>query len=88
MLAGPKQAVSGPNEPPRSVRPGHRGQLARLIRERPVFVNLAARRIRVLRNAHNVREYINIRGVFPWEDGRLAFRPVAADLDNGIAEPG
>src|SRR5580692_4997410 len=45
MLAGPNQAVSGPNEPPRSVGPGHRGQLARLIRERPVFVNLAARRI-------------------------------------------
>jgi hypothetical protein len=40
MLAGPKQAVSGPNEPP-PAEPGHRGQLARLIRERPDFVNLA-----------------------------------------------
>jgi hypothetical protein len=41
MLTGPKRAISGPNEPPR-LKPGHRGQLARLIRERPVFVNLAA----------------------------------------------
>jgi hypothetical protein len=37
MLTGPKRAISGPNEPPR-LKPGHRGQLARLIRERPVFV--------------------------------------------------
>jgi hypothetical protein len=36
----PNQAVFGPNEPPRS-KPGHCGQLARLIRERPLFVNLA-----------------------------------------------
>jgi hypothetical protein len=41
MLTDPKRAISGPNEPPR-FKPGHRGQLARLIRERPVFVNLAA----------------------------------------------
>jgi hypothetical protein len=40
MLTGPKRAISGPNEPSR-LKPGHRGQLARLIRERPVFVNLA-----------------------------------------------
>jgi hypothetical protein len=41
MLAGPKRAVSGPKRAA-PVEPGHRGQLARLIRERPVFVNLAA----------------------------------------------
>jgi hypothetical protein len=46
MLIGPKRAVSGPNEPPRH-KPGHRGQLARLIRERPVFVNLAGHWINV-----------------------------------------
>src|SRR5438874_664175 len=39
MLIGPEKAISGPNEPP-PVKPGHRGQLARLIRERLVFVNL------------------------------------------------
>jgi len=39
MLVGPEKAVSGPNEP-HPVKPGHRGQLARLIRERLVFVNL------------------------------------------------
>jgi hypothetical protein len=39
MMVGPVEAVSGPNEPP-PVKPGHRGQLARLIRERLVFVNL------------------------------------------------
>jgi len=38
MLAGSEWAVSGPNEPP-PVGPGHRGQLARLISERPLFVN-------------------------------------------------
>jgi hypothetical protein len=39
MMVGPEKAISGPNEPP-PVKPGHRGQLARLIRERLVFVNL------------------------------------------------
>ncbi len=39
MMVGPGKAISGPNEPP-PVKPGHRGQLARLIRERLVFVNL------------------------------------------------
>jgi hypothetical protein len=39
MMVGPDKAISGPNEPP-PVKPGHRGQLARLIRERLVFVNL------------------------------------------------
>ena len=39
MLVGPERAASGPNEP-LPVKPGHRGQLARLIRERLVFVNL------------------------------------------------
>jgi hypothetical protein len=39
MMVGPVKAVSGPNEPP-PVKPGHRGQLARLIRESLVFVNL------------------------------------------------
>jgi len=39
MIVGSDKAVSGPNEPP-PVKPGHRGQLARLIRERLVFVNL------------------------------------------------
>jgi len=39
MMLGPDKAISGPNEPP-PVKPGHRGQLARLIRERLVFVNL------------------------------------------------
>src|SRR3954453_9075195 len=39
MLVGPEKADTGPNEPP-PVKPGHRGQLARLIRERLVSVNL------------------------------------------------
>jgi len=39
MMVGPEEAVTGPNEPP-PVKPGHRGQLARLIRERLVSVNL------------------------------------------------
>src|SRR3954447_14780915 len=39
MMAGPEKANSGPNEPP-PIKPGHRGQLARLIRERLVSVNL------------------------------------------------
>src|SRR6202035_3104446 len=44
MLAGPKRAFFGPKRAA-PAEPGHRGQLARLIRERPVFVNQAARRI-------------------------------------------
>jgi hypothetical protein len=63
MLAGPKQAISGPNEPP-PVGPGHRGQLARLIRERPVFVNVAGCRIPDPSKRRNLREYTGFRGVF------------------------
>jgi hypothetical protein len=43
--------------------------LARLIRERPVFVNLAACHIRVSSKRRNSREYITVRGVFQGEDG-------------------
>src|SRR6266404_4867418 len=38
---GANRALFGPNRAA-PVEPGHRGQLARLIRERPVFVNLIA----------------------------------------------
>jgi hypothetical protein len=48
--------------------------LARLIRERPVFVNLAEGRIRVSSKRRNLSEYINIRGVFPGKDGGYAVR--------------
>src|SRR5580698_11383313 len=40
MLAGPKWAIYGPNEPP-PAQTGPSRTIARLIRERPVFVNLA-----------------------------------------------
>jgi hypothetical protein len=40
MLTGPKQAISGPKRADR-LQPDHRGQLARLIREGPLFVNAA-----------------------------------------------
>jgi len=42
MLPGPKQAAAGPGIEPPPDKPDHRGQLARLIRERPVLVNRAA----------------------------------------------
>jgi hypothetical protein len=38
MLAGPKRATDGPNEPP-PASAGPSRTIARLIRERPVFVN-------------------------------------------------
>jgi hypothetical protein len=38
--------------------------LARLIRERPVFVNVATRRISGSSKRRNWREYICFRGVF------------------------
>src|ERR1700736_2040838 len=41
-LAGPNWAIFRPKKRAAPVGPGHRGQLARLIRERPVFVNQAA----------------------------------------------
>jgi len=88
MLAGPKQAISGPNEPP-PVGPGHRGQLARLIRERPVFVNVAGCRIPGPSKRRNLREYINVIGGFPCEDGGSPSWSAIADLGNClIAEPG
>jgi hypothetical protein len=49
MPARPKWTLSGPKRASR-VRSGHRGQLARLIRERPLFVNVGGSRIEVLRN--------------------------------------
>ena len=92
MLAGPKRTVSGPKRAA-PVGPGHRGQLARLIRERPVFVNLAACRplaaSEVLRNGAIGNEYIKVCGVFPCEDGGSRSRLAMADLDNClIAELG
>jgi len=89
MLAGPKQAISGPNEPP-PVGPGHRGQLARLIRERPVFVNVAGGRIPGLSKRRNLREYIRFRGVFQGEDGGSPLRaldPEPADTIEDISDP-
>jgi hypothetical protein len=89
MLAGPKQAISGPNEPP-PVEPGHRGQLARLIRERPVFVNVAGCRIPDPSKRRNLREYIGFRGVFQGEDGGLPSRaldPEPADTIEDISDP-
>jgi hypothetical protein len=88
MLAGPKQAISGPNEPP-PVGPGHRGQLARLIRERPVFVNVAGCRIPDPSKRRNLREYIRFGGVFQCEDrGALprALDPEPADTIEDIIE--
>jgi hypothetical protein len=89
MLAGPKQAISGPNEPP-PVGPGHRGQLARLIRERPVFVNVAGCRIPDPSKRRNLREYIGFRGVFQNEDGGSpprALDPEPADIIEDISDP-
>jgi hypothetical protein len=88
MLAGPKRAVSGPNEPP-PVGPGHRGQLARLIRERPVFVNVAERSAPGPSKRRNLWEYINVTGGFLCEDGGSPSKSAIADLDNClIAELG
>jgi hypothetical protein len=44
MWAGPKWAISGPKKADR-LRPDHRAQLPRLIREGPVFVNAADRSV-------------------------------------------
>jgi hypothetical protein len=63
MLAGPKRAVSGPKRAA-PVEPGHRGQLARLIRERPVFVNVARRRSEAASKPRNFAEYVDFSGVF------------------------
>jgi len=63
MLAGPNQAVFGPHRAA-PVEPGHRGQLARLIRERPVFVNLIAFGQSRPSKRRNLLEYINVGGVF------------------------
>jgi hypothetical protein len=49
MLTGLDRAVLRPNQAV-PARPGHRGQLARLIRERPVFVNVAGGLFSVLGN--------------------------------------
>ena len=68
MLAGPKRAVSGPKRAA-PVEPGHRGQLARLIRERPVFVNVAGRRSEDASEPRNFAEYVDFSGVLHGEDG-------------------
>src|SRR5664279_4076615 len=65
MLAGPKRAVCGPNRAA-PVEPGHRGQLARLIREAPVFVNVAPCRIPCSSKRRNLHEYSRIHGVL-WQ---------------------
>jgi len=81
MLAGPKRAVSGPKRAA-PVGPGHRGQLARLIRERPVFVNVAGCRIRGPSKRRNLLIYMNVSGGFPCEDGGSPSKSAIADLDN------
>ena len=49
------------------MEPGHRGQLARLIRERPVFVNVGGCRGSRSLKRRNWGEYICFRGVFRGE---------------------
>jgi hypothetical protein len=56
--------------------------LARLIRERPVSVNLAERHIRVSSKRRNLPEYVNVHGVFPDEDGGHA----VCALDRGAED--
>jgi hypothetical protein len=82
MLAGPKAGpFPAPKEPP-PVEPGHRGQLARLIRERPVFVNVAGRHGRRSPKHLDWSEYIEIFGVFQGKDsGTSAFT-----LDGGTRD--
>ncbi|GAC1337395.1 MAG: hypothetical protein NVSMB20_13600 [Bradyrhizobium sp.] len=63
MLAGPKRAVSGQDRAA-PVGPGHRGQLARLISERPVFVNVANGRGAGPQIGRNLPEYISFGGFF------------------------
>jgi len=60
--------------------------LARLIRERPVFVNLAACHIRVSSKRRNSREYIDIRGVFYGKDGGTPARALDRELGD-ISDP-
>ena len=84
MLTGPKRAVSGPKRAA-PVGPGHRGQLARLIRERPVFVNVAQRRIPGPSKRRNLREYINFCGVFQCEDSGSPSKSAIANLDNYLS---
>jgi hypothetical protein len=43
--------------------------LARLIRERPVFVNVARRRSEGPSKRRNFAEYVDFSGVFACEDG-------------------
>jgi len=68
MLAGPQRANWRPKRAA-PVEPGHRGQLARLIRERPVSVNVARCRIGASTKPLNLLEYIHSDGVFVWKDG-------------------
>jgi hypothetical protein len=67
MLAGPRRTVSGPKRAA-PVEPVHRGQLARLIRERPVFVNVARRRSEGTSKPRNFAEYVDFSGVFQGKD--------------------
>jgi hypothetical protein len=66
--------------------------LARLIRERPVFVNLAAYRHLPHRKTFETTKFVRIYQclqVFPCEDGASRARLVIADLDKcAVAEPG
>ena len=73
MLAGPNEPFTAPKSRPRS-RPGHRGQLARLIRERPVFVNVTGRRKEASLKRRNWGEYNCFRGVFDGGERFGAFR--------------
>ena len=82
MLTGPKRPFPAKRAAP--VGPDHRGQLARLIRERPVFVNVARRRFRGPSKRRNLPEYVNVSGVFVCEDGGSPRAELNANL---VAEP-
>ena len=86
MRAGPKLAIYGPNEPP-PVKPGHRGQLARLIRERPVFVNVGGCRSPRSLKRRNWSEYICFPGVFRGEKAACP-SPVPKSRAGILAKPG
>src|SRR5664279_4702620 len=77
MLAGSREPFCGPNRAA-PVEPGHRGQLARLIREAPVFVNVARCRISRSSKRRNLREYSGFRRVL-WAGWRFIPQP----LDDG-----
>ena len=89
MLAGLKQAVSGPNEPPRSDRAiadSWRG----LYGSDPFSVNAAVAPFRGPLKRHNSGEYIDSCGVF---SAGMAMRDPACYglgriLDRAIAKPG